>query len=112
MTREQALGAAVCFICLVILAFYVVELVAIGCSGFQWSLLKWLLGHFNMGVDPFYELIWLVTVPVAIALCAVLVIFAWIGWTMATTPPPAPAPELLEEELEEEEKEGEGEAEG
>ena len=30
-----------------------------------------------------------------IAVAAVLVILAWIGWTMATTPPPAPfEPEL------------------
>jgi predicted DNA-binding transcriptional regulator len=31
-----------------------------------------------------------------VAVAAVLVILAWIGWTMATTPPPAPLePEAL-----------------
>jgi predicted DNA-binding transcriptional regulator len=29
-------------------------------------------------------------ITVFIAVAAVLVIAAWIGWTMATTPPPAP----------------------
>lgn len=106
MTREQALGALLCIVCVLILVCYVAELVVIGWTGYQWSLLQWLLGLANIRVDPFYELIWLIAVPVAIAFCAVLVIGAWIGWTMATTPPPVPI-ESLEEELEEKAEEGE-----
>jgi len=48
---------------------------------------------------------WLVGVPVYIALVAVLVIGAWIGWTMATTPPPKPIEEIEAEEKPAEEKE-------
>ena len=33
-----------------------------------------------------------------IAVAAVLVIAAWIGWTMATTPPPAPLEDIPVEE--------------
>jgi len=47
----------------------------------------------------------LVGVPVYIALVAVLVIGAWIGWTMATTPPPKPIEEIEAEEKLAEEKE-------
>lgn len=54
--------------------------------------------------------LWLVGVPVVIAFIAILAIGAWIGWTMATTPPPKPIEEIeaetrIEEKEEEEEKE-------
>ena len=48
---------------------------------------------------------WLVAIPVFIAFIVVLAIGAWIGWTMATTPPPKPIEEIeaeLETEAEEE----------
>ena len=48
---------------------------------------------------------WLVAIPVLIAFVAVLAIGAWIGWTMATTPPPKPIEEFEVEEKPEEEKE-------
>lgn len=44
---------------------------------------------------------WAITIPVVIAVLAVLGIAAWIGYTMATTPPPKPLediPELKETE--------------
>ncbi len=37
---------------------------------------------------------WLIAIPVVIAFIAVLGIGAWIGWTMATTPPPKPIEEI------------------
>jgi len=43
--------------------------------------------------------IWAVKIPVLIAVLAVLGIAAWIGWTMATTPPPKPVEELIGEEI-------------
>lgn len=39
---------------------------------------------------------WLIATPVVIAFMAVLIIGAWIGWTMATTPPPEPIEEKEE----------------
>jgi predicted DNA-binding transcriptional regulator len=38
-----------------------------------------------------------VLVLVSIAFIAILVIGAWIGWTMATTPPPKPIEEVKDE---------------
>ena len=42
--------------------------------------------------------LWLVATPVLIAFIAILAIGAWIGWTMATTPPPKPIEEIQPEE--------------
>jgi predicted DNA-binding transcriptional regulator len=41
---------------------------------------------------------WLIATPVLIAFVAILAIGAWIGWTMATTPPPKPIEEIQNEE--------------
>jgi len=47
---------------------------------------------------------WLIAIPVILAFLLVLGIGAWIGWTMATTPPPKPIEEIEAEEKKEEEK--------
>ena len=39
---------------------------------------------------PTYWNYWAVGIPVLLFVLLVLVISAWIGWTMLTTPPPAP----------------------
>jgi lysylphosphatidylglycerol synthetase-like protein (DUF2156 family) len=41
---------------------------------------------------------WLIATPVAIAFTAIMVIGAWIGYTMATTPPPKPIEEITAED--------------
>jgi len=38
--------------------------------------------------------VWAVTIVVLLAFLAIMFIGAWIGWTMATTPPPRPIEEL------------------
>ena len=40
---------------------------------------------------------WLIATPVTIAFIAILAIGAWIGYTMATTPPPKPIEEITAE---------------
>lgn len=48
----------------------------------------------------------IVAIPVWLGITAILFIVAWIGWTMATTPPPESLEGLEElEELEEEKEE-------
>lgn len=47
---------------------------------------------------------WLIAVPVFIAFIAIMAIGAWIGLTMATTPPPKPIEEITKEMEKEEEK--------
>ena len=103
MSRDQAIGAVLFVVCVLVLIGYV--------AGLVWppwiiSALKFLSGG---AVILTWEQVqfWLVAIPVAIAFCIVLAIGAWIGWTMATTPPPAPIEELekeLEKELEEKEE--------
>ena len=111
MTRDQVIGAAIFIVCLFILIGYLADMVVMAVTGVK---LSWIASFFNMlgatNVRPFWVLIWLIAIPVVIAVCAVMAIGAWIGWTMATTPPPAPIEEL-EEELKEEEKKEEGEGE-
>ena len=60
-------------------------------------------------VNPVWP--WLIGVPVVVAFIAVLAIGAWIGWTMATTPPPKPIEEIEAETKIEEKKEKEAEEE-
>jgi len=48
---------------------------------------------------------WVIAIPVLIAFFAVLAIGAWIGWTMATTPPPTPIEDIQSEEEPKEQKE-------
>jgi len=103
MSRDQAIGAVLFVVCVLVLIGYV--------AGLVWppwviSALKSLSGG---AVILTWEQVqfWFIAIPVAIAFCVVLAIGAWIGWTMATTPPPTPIEEL-EKELEKvsEEKEG------
>jgi predicted DNA-binding transcriptional regulator len=77
-----------------------------------------LLGSIT-GVVLYYYLVFmsawaLLTIQVSafLALGSVLVIVAWIGYTLATTPPPEPLEDFsFDEELSEDEEEGESEAE-
>jgi predicted DNA-binding transcriptional regulator len=39
---------------------------------------------------------WVIAAPVAVAFVAILGIGAWIGYTMATTPPPKPIEEITQ----------------
>ena len=50
-----------------------------------------------MSAFPKYHELDAVLVLVSIAFIAVLAIGAWIGWTMATTPPPKPIEEITTE---------------
>jgi predicted DNA-binding transcriptional regulator len=79
-SKDQALGALICIICVAIAASYTVALF--------WPTLEAIR-------------LWIVAIPVLIAFIAVLGIGAWIGWTMATTPPPKPIGEMQLEQTEE-----------
>ena len=55
--------------------------------------------------SPWWRLV--IQLSAFLAVAMVLVIVAWIGYTLATTPPPEPLEELVEEAAEETAKEGE-----
>jgi len=54
---------------------------------------------------------WSVAIPVFIAFIAMMAIGAWIGWTMATTPPPKPIKEIETETRSEAEEKSDAHAE-
>ena len=84
--RDQVIGGIIFVVCLVLAILYTIGLFYFGKPLGRWTI------EF-----------WLVAIPVFIAFIAVMGIGAWIGWTMATTPPPIPIEEI-EYEIEKEEE--------
>ncbi len=96
MSKDKIVGIALMVIGIAVIAFYAVALFApqLIAKNIDWLLVK---------------------VTVFIAVAGVMGILAWIGYTLATTPPPKPIEEIekeLEEELKKLEKELEKEQEG
>ena len=87
MSKDQAIGGAILVVCALVAVFYLVAL-----FGYEQLIQPWL----NVGslTDVRY---WLIAIPVLVAFVAILLIGAWIGWTMATTPPPKPIEEITTE---------------
>jgi len=99
VSKDQAIGWVIFLVCVVVMIGYVVTL--FGWEQVVQPLLKPLIDlTWSTGGVRF----WLVAIPVLIAFIAILAIGAWIGWTMATTPPPKPIEEFEVEEKPEEEK--------
>jgi hypothetical protein len=86
VSKDQAIGGVICLVCVVVAVFYVVTLFYP-----QWLSTVGLISD-TSGVQ-----FWVIAVPVFIAFVAVMAIGAWIGWTMATTPPPKPIEEITTE---------------
>ena len=95
MSKDQAIGGLIFAVCVVLIVGYIIGL-------FFYPNIKEALDW----TGPAYDTVkyWLVAIPVLIAFVAVLGIGAWIGWTMATTPPPKPIEEIEAEEKKEEKK--------
>jgi hypothetical protein len=72
MSKDQGYGFAIFIISLIVAIAYLAAFFApyIGLPAY----LQW----------------WAIGIPVLLFVLLVLVISAWIGWTMLTTPPPAP----------------------
>ncbi len=90
MSKDQAIGGAILVVCVLVALFYVVTLFYpswLTVLGVSEAAVAW------QGTVQY----WLVAVPVFIAFVAILLIGAWIGWTMATTPPPKPIEEITTE---------------
>ncbi len=109
MSRDQVIGGVIFIVCVIVAIGYFIALAFTPQVSdlFNW---KW------TSETMWHARVTLIAIPMAIALIAVLAIGAWIGWTMATTPPPKPIEEIEAEEKKEEEKapgkaEGEGKAE-
>jgi predicted DNA-binding transcriptional regulator len=96
VSKDQVIGVLIFIVCLAVAAGYFIVVV------FPQSV----AGLFNL--DASEVRFWAIAIVVLIAFLVVMLIGAWIGWTMATTPPPKPIEEI-EKTLEEtgEAKEGE-----
>jgi len=93
LSKDQAIGGVIFLVCLIIAIGYTITLIwpsiFIECFAY-------------LGITITFDVrFWLVAIPVFIAFIAVLFIGAWIGWTMATTPPPKPIEEITREMEEE-----------
>jgi len=86
VSKDQAIGGAILLVCVLVAVFYIVTLFYP-----EWLVTIGLLGS-TANVQ-----FWVIAVPVFIAFVAIMFIGAWIGWTMATTPPPKPIEEITTE---------------
>jgi NADH:ubiquinone oxidoreductase subunit 6 (subunit J) len=84
MSKDQTIGALILILCVIVIVGYVTALFL-----YPVFIQPWL----NLGANADVQF-WLIAIPVLIAFVAVLAIGAWIGWTMATTPPPKPIEEI------------------
>ena len=91
VSKDRAIGGTIFIVCVMIGILYVVTLFYP-----QWLLL------FGIGKTELTWIgeaqFWIIAVPVFIVFIAVMGIGAWIGWTMATTPPPKPIQDVEQEE--------------
>ncbi len=86
LSKDQAIGGAILVVCVVVAILYVIGL-------FFYPAIQ---SAINVGTVEDVRF-WLVAIPVFVAFIAILLIGAWIGWTMATTPPPKPIEEITTE---------------
>jgi hypothetical protein len=82
VSKDQGIGGAILAVCVIVIVGFIV-----------------LVGYPQiLGLNnPDKVRLYAVTVLVTIAFIAILAIGAWIGWTMATTPPPKPIEEITTE---------------
>jgi len=88
VSKDQGIGGAILAVCVIIIIGYLILVVDPGLFSLDSSTVR---------LDA-------VLVLVSIAFIAILAIGAWIGWTMATTPPPKPIEEITTEIAEKKEE--------
>ncbi len=96
VSKDQGIGGLIFLVCVIIAIGYTVGLFW---YGNPFGSEDWTAGGTAWPIS-----MWLVVIPVYLAFILILGIGAWIGWTMATTPPPKPIEELEAEEKKEEEQ--------
>jgi predicted DNA-binding transcriptional regulator len=89
VSKDQAIGGVILVVCAVVAVIYTAILVYP----------KWLtiFGFTEDAAGAAAARFWLIAIPVFVAFVAIMAIGAWIGWTMATTPPPKPIEEITTE---------------
>lgn len=84
VSKDQSIGGLIFTVCVVVAIIYLVTL----------FYPTWLKPIASRESDVQF---WVIAIPVFVAFVAVMAIGAWIGWTMATTPPPKPIEEITTE---------------
>jgi len=90
MSKDQAIGGAILAVCVIVAIAY--AFIVIFPDTVNSLIGKPIINDVGNTVR-----IYAVLIPVFIAFIAILLIGAWIGWTMATTPPPKPIEEITNE---------------
>jgi predicted DNA-binding transcriptional regulator len=91
VSKDQAIGGVIALVCVVVAVLYIIGL--FGYSYIVDNMSALAIFGSDAGVVQF----WLIAIPVLVGFIAILAIGAWIGWTMATTPPPKPIEEITTE---------------
>jgi hypothetical protein len=86
-SKDQTIGALILVACVLIVIAFV---------GLLFLYDPYITSYINIGAAS-EVCYWLIATPVALAFIAVMAIGAWIGYTMATTPPPKPIEEITAE---------------
>jgi predicted DNA-binding transcriptional regulator len=86
LNKDQTIGGAILILCIAIAIFYITTL-----------LYPTWLTNIGLQIAEADVRFWIIAVPVLVAFIAIMGIGAWIGWTMATTPPPKPIEEITSE---------------
>ncbi|MEM3665954.1 MAG: hypothetical protein QW222_02590 [Candidatus Bathyarchaeia archaeon] len=81
VSKDQAIGGLIFAVCVIVGILYTIGLFYFG-------------KPFDGGWGVAF---WLIAIPVFLAFIVIMGIGAWIGWTMATTPPPKPIEEITSE---------------
>jgi lysylphosphatidylglycerol synthetase-like protein (DUF2156 family) len=87
MGKDQTIGALILIVC---------ALVALAFIALLFFYDPHIASFLNLGAAADVQF-WLIAAPVTIAFIGVMAIGAWIGWTMATTPPPKPIEDITAE---------------
>ncbi len=89
VSKDQGIGGAILAVCVIVaLALCITSNLPSSALRINWDC------HNNTGNNIRLDA---VLILVSIAFIAILAIGAWIGWTMATTPPPKPIEEITTE---------------
>jgi hypothetical protein len=86
LSKDQAIGAVIVAVCLIVALAYI---------GLLFLYDPYISSMINLGSAADVRF-WLIAAPVAIAFVAILAIGGWIGYTMATTPAPKPIEEIVQ----------------
>jgi predicted DNA-binding transcriptional regulator len=86
VSKDQGIGGLILLVCVIVAILYIVTL----------FYPAW-LSVIGLTFSASHVQFWAIAVPVFVAFVAIMGIGAWIGFTMATTPPPKPIEEITTE---------------